>query len=1201
MESLLIHDAASSVHICNRWSAHLYKKIRDSHSDEYLQSGTDKVRIESWGVMHTAFETPNGLYGASLQNVAYAANFMTSIVSGALLESKNVSLNSRGPHLFTGDDPTKVGFCLHRHGSDLTFSATGLPHPFPEGVAKIEPEPESTATNPSAYATEAIRSKATEEWHRIMGHPSGETISHLEKSTEGIKVLESEVPKTNQCETCALTKSQRIISRSTNKSEDKTEPFHRISIDLMPFETSLNGHEWATHIACMATDFNILETHRSKSDCREFILNTIAMIKRRFKRDVVFIRSDNEGSFNTAFRDEIKGLGITLEPSSPDTPEQNGHAERKGKMLAIKARALRIEAELPHYLWVEAIHTACYLANRTPMAKHNWKTPYELVTGQKPNLSHLKVYGCKAYALKHHIPRKQKLEPRAHIGYLVGYDSTNIFRIWIPSRRKIIRSRDVLFDEDEVHSLVDPPDLLHFLSTTGDNAPYIITDRMRNALAELDAEDEKHRSTFDELFANSPAIAEKPVITEKPGIGLDGPSRKRPHDTAPNILPTPTPSLSPSPSTLGGDGDDATGLPPIMRRARAMRPLRSRDIAPQAQTISADLDDDHILPEGSKRQRTTRQNVYATQLEEVGQGSTDPFHASFAALTIGSAYRPALAFTTRIASSSERPHTRPHRDNMPAAPKGFKELARHPYCEAFKEAMRVEIKELQRKGTWEEVAKDEAIHKQSVPTMWVYKYKFDEDGWLVKHKARLVARGDLQHTNFDTYAATLAARLFRFLMALVASFDLNTRQYDAVNAFANSLINETTYCRLPPGWTGNSNVILRLLRALYGLKQSPALWHNDLSSTLIELGLEPLPGVECIYTNSYMIVFFFVDDICVIYDKRYSAYVDAFEAKLFNKYEMKALGEIEWFLGIRVTRDRASRKLWLCQDSYIDKIGAKLNITGVNAKASPLPVEDIPKFNGIATAQDIFQYQTKVGHVNFPAVITRPDIANSASKLSEHLNNPSPRHIELVNRVIGYLVSTRTLSIMFDGRIIIPREVIPKEVLIVSSDSSFADDLQTRYSSQGYAMKLFGGLIDWKANKQKTVTLSSTEAELLAISQTAKETIWWSRLFELIEFDLGNDLTIQCDNRQTIRALISENPRFSTKLRHVDIHSHWLRQEVINKRISINWVPSAQILADGFTKALPIQRHKEFINLLGLVKAEGPKQPSQEGPKKEGP
>ena len=111
-----------------------------------------------------------------------------------------------------------------------------------------------------------------------------------------------------------------------------------------------------------------------------------------------------------------------------------------------------------------------------------------------------------------------------------------------------------------------------------------------------------------------------------------------------------------------------------------------------------------------------------------------------------------------------------------------------------------------------------------------------------------------------------------------------------------------------------------------------------------------------------MIVFFFVDDICVIYDKRYSAYVDAFEAKLFNKYEMKALGEIEWFLGIRVTRDRISRKLWLCQDSYIDKIGAKFNITAVNAKTSPLPVEDIPEFNGIATAQ-VLRMPSQLDHI----------------------------------------------------------------------------------------------------------------------------------------------------------------------------------------------------------------------------------------------
>ena len=105
------------------------------------------------------------------------------------------------------------------------------------------------------------------------------------------------------------------------------------------------------------------------------MLDKLNMIKRKFNREVVFIRSDNEGSFSIAFRDEFKSLGITFEESAPDTLGQNGHAERKGKMLTIKARALRIEVELPHYLWVEAIHTACYLANRTSMAKHGQTWP----------------------------------------------------------------------------------------------------------------------------------------------------------------------------------------------------------------------------------------------------------------------------------------------------------------------------------------------------------------------------------------------------------------------------------------------------------------------------------------------------------------------------------------------------------------------------------------------------------------------------------------------------------------------------------------------------------------------------------------------------------------------------------------------------------------------------------------------------------
>ena len=640
----------------------------------------------------------------------------------------------------------------------------------------------------------------------------------------------------------------------------------------------------------------------------------------------------------------------------------------------------------------------------------------------------------------------------------------------------------------------------------------------------------------------------------------------------------PTPEDTPVPATP--TEKETLGLPEIT--ISNPKPIPPANIAPRADQISADLDTSNIIPQEVKRlsKPTSRKKTYATQLSLAKQGSIHTYHNSFAAMSSKTLYldiySPSVTASFAIQKdpskeqSSTGSTTRFHRDNLPPEPRNFKELANHPFSEQFKSAMRTEIDALNKKKTWTIVLIDDATQakKIPIPTMWTYRYKFDEFGWLAKFKARLVARGDLQHTNIDTYAATLAAQLFRFLMALTASFDLETRQYDAVNAFANSTINEPTYCKVPQGWIGRTDILLLLQKALYGLKQSAALWYKNFSSTLIDLRLEPISGIDCIYTNQYMIVFFFVDDICVMYDKRHIQQVDTFEANLFATYEMTSLGEIEWFLDIRITRNRSTRQLWLCQDSYIDKLAAKFNISGANKPKSPLPVEDIVKFTGTATPQDILIYQQKVGSINFPAVITRPDIAYAASKLSEYLTNPSPRHLELVTRVIEYLMSTRTLFILFDGQITMSREI-----LLVSSDASFADNICTRFSSQGYAFKLFGGLIDWKANKQKTVTLSSTEAELLAMSQTGKETLWWNRLFNLLEFDPGHQVAI----------LTSENPRFSTKLRHVDIHAHWLRQEITNNTISIKWVPSAQILADGFTKSLPIQRQNDFVRLLGLV------------------
>jgi hypothetical protein len=160
--------------------------------------------------------------------------------------------------------------------------------------------------------------------------------------------------------------------------------------------------------------------------------------------------------------------GIRLEPSAPNTQSQNGGAERSGGVIKEKARAMRLGSKLPAFLWVEIVRSAVYLYNRTPKYIYNWMSPYErfftflsyrdglVVKDRKPSQQHLKAYGCKAFAMTSNAQlksnRKQRLNPKAFIGYLVGYNSTNIYRIWNPVTNRVIITRDVLFNESEFFS-----------------------------------------------------------------------------------------------------------------------------------------------------------------------------------------------------------------------------------------------------------------------------------------------------------------------------------------------------------------------------------------------------------------------------------------------------------------------------------------------------------------------------------------------------------------------------------------------------------------------------------------------------------------------------------------------------------------------------------------------------------------------------
>jgi hypothetical protein len=188
--------------------------------------------------------------------------------------------------------------------------------------------------------------------------------------------------------------------------------------------------------------------------------------------------------------------------------------------------------------------------------------------------------------------------------------------------------------------------------------------------------------------------------------------------------------------------------------------------------------------------------------------------------------------------------------------------------------------------------------------------------------------------------------------------------------------------------------------------------------------------------------------------------------------------------------------------------------------------------------------------------------------------------MDAVDWTIRYLFGTRFLGIQYSGE--------HQEVnLMIASDASFADDIETRRSAQGYTISLFGGLIIWKATRQATVTTSTTEAELLGVEHTAKETMALQRFFKDIKLDLGQIWTIFCDNQQTIRLITGENERIITKLRHVDIQNMWLRQENSKGVFQVTYLATNDMPADGLTKSLPRQKFEHFKALLNLQDARG--------------
>ena len=219
------------------------------------------------------------------------------------------------------------------------------------------------------------------------------------------------------------------------------------------------------------------------------------------------------------------------------------------------------------------------------------------------------------------------------------------------------------------------------------------------------------------------------------------------------------------------------------------------------------------------------------------------------------------------------------------------------------------------------------------------------------------------------------------------------------------------------------------------------------------------------------------------------------------------------------------------------------------------------------------QYQSNVGSQMYAMLCTRPDLAYAISQISQFSSNPSTIHESAAKRVLRYLNGTRNFGITFDG----------KRGLILEgySDADWGAG-EDRKSISGYVFTLAGGAISWSSKKQATTALSTTEAEYIALVQAAKESIWIQRL--LHELGYGNMVTgsnvIYGDNQGSIA--LANNPEYHARTKHIDIQYHFIRECVQNNKIDLKYCPTADMVADGMTKALARERHLDLLAKMGV-------------------
>ncbi|GJR84248.1 putative ribonuclease H-like domain-containing protein [Tanacetum coccineum] len=1014
-------------------------------------------------------------------------------------------------------------------------------------LTEIQPERDITCLLAKASSDESTK------WHRRMAHVNFKNINKLAKHGLVNGLPSKLFTNDHNCVACNKGKQHKAFYKAITAVSTISEPLQLLHMDLFG-PTSIRSIDHKYYSLVVTDDlsrFSWVFFLGTKDETYYILKDFITFIENQLNKKVKAIRCDNGTEFKNSKLIELCGSkGIKRDYSNARTPQQNGVAERKNRTLIEAARTMLADSKLPTMFWTEAVSTACYVLNRVLVTRPHNKTPYELLSGKVPNISHLKPFGCHVTILNtsDHLG---KFEGKADEGFIVGYAAhSKAYRVYNLSSKKIEETLNLRYLEDkpnvqglgqewyfDLDYLTDSLGYTRFKSNqpAGTQDPHIHAGTQDDSDSECDEQVivvpsfpsnrfsgpkvheasemvESNSDYAEELARLQRQEHEAKDTAEKYGFGFskDTEEHLRQADMVPAGSIDPAASISagsidPAASISAGSAEpfptviepvhaDETSLPPGHSLGSSEHSTRFPSPSDLANSISSSSEMEDIYHHPST-------GIFSSSSYDADFGGTvtnlapivavDPvptkrvntIHPQSQILgdltspvqTRGTLKKSKFGESTFVSYVHDQQRNN-HTDYLHCLFACFlSQLEPSSVAQALNdpdwvEAMQEEMQQFINQKVWKLVPLPDG--KIAIGTKWILKNKRDARGIVVRNKARLVAQGHRQEEGIDydeVFAPVARIEAIRLFLAFASYMGFMVYQMDVKSAFLYGEIDEEVYVTQPKGFEDPHfpKHVYKVVKALYGLHQAPRAWYARLSTFLLKHNYRrgTIDKTLFIKKNSrdIILVQVYVDDI--IFGSTKKAWCDEFEVLMKGEFEMSAMGELTFFLGLQVKQKPDG--IFISQDKYVQDMLKKFDMESVRTATTPYEASKPKSKDEPDDAVNVHLYRSMIGSLMY-LTASRPDIMFAVSACSRHQVTPLTSNLNAVKKIFKYLKGQPKLGLWY------PRD--SPFVLEAYSDSDYAGSHGDRKSTTGGCQFLGRRLISWQCKKQTIVANSSPEA-----------------------------------------------------------------------------------------------------------------------------